>query len=55
MASIKFKKEHEGVYSKTCRDYKGLPGLKENAQHGHQMEKHDLTRVPMIRRALPLT
>ena len=39
MASIKLKKEHEGLYSKTWQDYKGLPELKEDAQHGHQVEK----------------
>ena len=55
MVSTNFKKEHEGIYLKTWMDYKGLLDLKEDAQHGHQVAKQDLDRVPMIRRALPLT
>ena len=55
MANINFKNEHEGFYSKTWRDYKRILNLKEGAQHGKQLEKKDLNRVPMIRRDLPLT
>ena len=55
MASIHFKKEHEGIYSKTQQDYKRLLDLKEDAQHGHQMAKWDIIRVFMTRKAIPLT
>ena len=36
-----------GSFSKTWHDYKGLPDLREKLQHGYQMEKWDLSRVPM--------
>ena len=31
MASIKFKKENEGLYLKTWKDYKRIPDLKEDS------------------------
>ena len=43
-----------GSFSMTWRDYKGLPNLREESQHGYQMEKQDLSREPMSRKALPL-
>ena len=55
MPSIKFKKDYKVLYSKEYLDYKDLPDLKEDTQHGNQMTKRDLTRVPMIRNALILT
>ena len=54
MASIEFMKEYEVLYSKAWWDYKGLPDLREDTQHGHQITKNDLTRVPMIRKSIPL-
>ena len=59
MANIKFKKDY-GVprhfpCSKTWKNYKGLPDLREDSHHGYQMEKRDISREPMSRKALPLT
>ena len=55
MTSIKFNKNYEVIYSKAWNEYKGLPNLREDTHHGHQMTKRDLTRVPMIRKSIPLT
>ena len=40
---------------KVMEGLQGTPRPKEETQNGHQMEKRDLTKVPMIKKTLILT
>ena len=54
MASINFRRSMNLLLKDMAGLKRDSHNLKEGTQHGRQMQKKDLTRAPMYRKALPL-